>query len=150
MRPDLLPGMSDESDECEFVVPPPGSRRTAIDAGFREFAADLRRLRDEGLEVQAPTTPTAAFGGQPPPPLSRNHHRSSGDAMRVHLPDFDDNYPLFARIIAIDDANAADTTAAHAPTVVEIDVGQRCGPQRRLRPAPSLCSEATCQRWGYF
>ena len=113
MRPDLLPSLSDESDECEFVVPPPRPGGVRVDDIFRSMAADLRRLRDEGLEVVAPNTPPDAFRGQLPPPLT--HAQSQAEAgrevVRVMIPDFNQAFALFASIIASDGAALNIATA---------------------------------------
>ena len=104
MRPDVLPGLSDESDECEFVVAPPGTKSFRADANFRAMAADLRRLRDEGLEVPVPSTPPAALKGRPPPPLTQDQQQAGRELTRVVFPDFNHAFPLFASIIALDEA----------------------------------------------
>ena len=104
MRPELLPGLSDESDECEFIVPPPRPDGICVNDNLRSMAADLRRLRDEGLEVSAPRTPPAAFRGLPPPPLTPAQSQAEREVVRVVIPDFNQAFPVFARIIALDEA----------------------------------------------
>ena len=101
LAPSVLPGLSDESDEREFVVPLPTGQGPRVDDDFLAFADNLRRLRDKGLVVTAPSTPPEAFRGRPPPPLSRDQAEVGRDTARVVYGDFEGTFPTFANIIAI-------------------------------------------------
>ena len=72
---------SEESDHIEFEVQQPGAGPPPDTAFLANFAADIRRARDEqGLLLEPPDTPPAAFGGRPPPPLTEEQRQAASAA----------------------------------------------------------------------
>ena len=88
------------ADAVEFQVPAPTGRPIPLTPNFLQFVADIRSLRNEGLATAAPQTPLAAFGGVPPPPLSAAHTVPRPPELCL-IPDFDNCYPIFARMLQI-------------------------------------------------
>ena len=95
---EALPGHSDDSEPCEFVVPLPGTANCGFSNALRQMAADVRRMKDEGLVVAAPDTPPEAFNGRPPPPLTDAQAAAGRTTERVFFPDLEETFPVLARI----------------------------------------------------
>ena len=92
---------SDESDHIDFEVSMSGVGSPPDAAFLADFAADIRRAKDDGLLVVPPDTPPAAFGGRPPPPLTGAHVQAARDAaFRYRVPDFSEAFPVFERLLS--------------------------------------------------
>ena len=115
--------VADDSDGIEFVVPEPGSGSLHVTDSMRELAADVRRIRDDGLTVSAPATPPEAFAGRPPPPLTQAQvatETHARDAV-VRFEDFGTEFPIFARLLqAVPSPNEAPCEEDERPQPMSV------------------------------